>query len=156
MFDPNDVWPEYLIDANVMLCPSDPDRGRKLSLPATEQIDDHAYIYLGYVVTDMDEARAFTEAYQKQLASGGDFTADLTVAPGTGNAGGDVIYRLSDRVETDVGVRQSEIPVMIERLGNHIPDGANVLYMDGHVEYFRDGTFPMTRDFMELIESLEY
>ena len=155
MFDPNEVWQEYLTDAHIMLCPSDEDSGRLSGLPATEQIDDHAYIYLGYAVTNMDEARAFADAYREQVAQGGDFTGDLKVSPGTGNAGGDVIYRLHEGVEAQTDLRQSEIPVIIERIDNHIPYGGNVLYMDGHVEYFRDGAFPMTQEFMELIESLE-
>ena len=161
MFDPDEVWQTYLTDASIMLCRSHPNFRRLSKLPATEQIDDHVYIYLGYAVTNMEEARAFAEAYQRQLDDGGDFSDDLTVSPGTGNAGGDVIYRLHEDIEAQVGLCQDEIPVMIERFdvegfGHHVPGGGNVLYMDGHVEFIRyPGQFPMIREFIELIESLE-
>jgi prepilin-type N-terminal cleavage/methylation domain-containing protein/prepilin-type processing-associated H-X9-DG protein len=79
---------------------------------------------------------------------------DLTgVAPGAGNAGGNTVLRLRDGIErfliTDVNSpassaqAQSTVWVMGDRLStfpsefNHIPGGANVLYMDGHVEFIR-------------------
>ncbi len=74
-----------------------------------------------------------------------------------GNGGGNTIYRLKEGAErfmiTDIntpataGHGQSDIPVMWDmtegpsRLGkvqfNHMPGGANCLYMDGHVEYVK-------------------
>lgn len=73
--------------------------------------------------------------------------------PGAGNAGGDIVRRLRDGIErfliTDINnpagsaQAQSTIWVMGDRLStfpaefNHIPGGANVLYMDGHVEFTR-------------------
>jgi len=79
---------------------------------------------------------------------------DLTdVAPGAGNSGGNTVLRLRDGVErfliTDINnpaasaLAQSEVWVMGDRLStypsafNHIPGGANVLYMDGHVSFIR-------------------
>ena len=79
-----------------------------------------------------------------------------------GNAGGSTIYRLREGIErfmiTDInnpaaGARaQSEIFVMSDVVNsdpasrgvglemNHVPGGANVLYMDGHVKFLRYGT----------------
>lgn len=70
-----------------------------------------------------------------------------------GNAGGDTVYRLREGIErfliTDINDpagsarAQSEIYIMFDRLSTnpagyaHIPGGANVLYMDGHVEFLR-------------------
>ena len=74
-----------------------------------------------------------------------------------GNGGGQTIYRLREGVErfliTDLNNAgasakgQSEVPVMwdatqgLRKDGNgqfnHIPGGANALYMDGHVEFIR-------------------
>jgi prepilin-type N-terminal cleavage/methylation domain-containing protein/prepilin-type processing-associated H-X9-DG protein len=74
-----------------------------------------------------------------------------------GNGGGNTIYRLKEGIErfliTDInnpgaGSRgQSDMPVMWDmtqahsKLGkvmfNHMPGGANCLYMDGHVEYVK-------------------
>jgi prepilin-type processing-associated H-X9-DG protein len=75
--------------------------------------------------------------------------------PGAGNGGGDSIYRLREGVErfmiTDINnpaasaMAQSEIWIMSDQLAtnpsayNHIPGGANVLYMDGHVAFLRYG-----------------
>ena len=77
---------------------------------------------------------------------------------GAGNGGGDVIYRLREGIErfmiTDINnpagsaMAQSELPVAWDwsnfiagedfyNAFNHIPGGANVLYMDGHVEFVR-------------------
>jgi prepilin-type processing-associated H-X9-DG protein len=68
-----------------------------------------------------------------------------------GNGGNNTVYRLREGIErfmiTDINnpaasaKAQSGIWVMFDRLAtnpkdfNHIPGGANVLYMDGHVEF---------------------
>ena len=92
-------------------------------------------------------------------------------AAATGTAGGTEMLRLREGVErfliTDINnpgaaaSAQSEIPVQWDTFGNpsegmstagsavfnHIPGGANVLYMDGHVEFIRYPTkFPLVED----------
>lgn len=78
---------------------------------------------------------------------------DLTVAVPYGNSQGSTIYRFKEGVErfliTDInnpaaGAKaQSSIYVMHDKLSllaknyNHLPGGANVLYMDGHVEFVK-------------------
>ena len=68
-----------------------------------------------------------------------------------GNAGGDTMYRLREGIErfliTDINnpaataVSQSAIWIMTDALStvvssySHVPGGANVLFMDGHVEF---------------------
>lgn len=75
--------------------------------------------------------------------------------PGLGNAGGDTVHRLREGVErflvTDINnpagsaLAQSEVFVMFDRVSthpdgfNHVPGGANVLFMDGHVEFMKYG-----------------
>ncbi len=70
-----------------------------------------------------------------------------------GNGGGQTIYRLREGIErfmiTDINnpaasaQAQSTVPIMWDQLAtnvdayNHIPGGANVLYMDGHVQFLR-------------------
>jgi prepilin-type N-terminal cleavage/methylation domain-containing protein/prepilin-type processing-associated H-X9-DG protein len=83
-----------------------------------------------------------------------DMDLDLsTSAPGNGNAGGNTLYRLREGIErfliTDINnpaataQAQSVIWIMTDRLStevseyNHIPGGANVLYLDGHVDFVR-------------------
>lgn len=72
---------------------------------------------------------------------------------GLGNSGGDTLYRLREGIErfmiTDINdpsrssAAQSTVWVYTDRLSsdvsqfNHIPGGANVLFMDGHVEFVR-------------------
>jgi len=79
--------------------------------------------------------------------------ADRTVDQGSGNAGGTTVYRLRQGIErfliTDInnaaaGAKsQSDIFIMYDNVAlkadkfNHIPGGANVLFMDGHVEFVK-------------------
>ncbi len=72
---------------------------------------------------------------------------------GHGNGGSDTIYRLSEGIERmliqDVSnpaasaQAQSDIFVLFDQLStkpsmyNHVPGGANILYMDGHVEFLK-------------------
>ncbi len=86
---------------------------------------------------------------------------DEYLGEGFGNGGGDTVYRLRDGIErflvTDInspagGAKaQSDLfvmwdLVMVDPLDfNHIPGGANVLYMDGHVEFVKyPGEPPLT------------
>jgi len=78
---------------------------------------------------------------------------DLEVPEGYGNGGSNTVYRLREGIErfliTDINnpaasaKAQSEIYIMFDQLAtnpaayNHIPGGANVLYMDGHVEFLK-------------------
>ncbi len=80
---------------------------------------------------------------------------DIPVSPGLGNGGGSTIYRLREGIErfliTDINnpaasaQAQSSVWIMFDQLStnpsayNHIPGGANVLYMDGHVQFQRYG-----------------
>jgi prepilin-type N-terminal cleavage/methylation domain-containing protein/prepilin-type processing-associated H-X9-DG protein len=84
--------------------------------------------------------------------------ADIeNLPPGIGNGGGanTTVHRLREGIErfliTDINnpaasaQAQSEVFVMFDQLAtnpaayNHIPGGANVLYMDGHVQFQRYG-----------------
>ena len=78
---------------------------------------------------------------------------DQPVPDGSGNGGGDTVYRLREGIErfliTDINnpaasaKAQSETWIMGDLMStdtatyNHIPGGSNVLYMDGHVEFLR-------------------
>ena len=75
----------------------------------------------------------------------------LSQYEGYGNGGGNTVYRIREGVErfliTDVhnlgasARAQSALPVMFDHITaiapdfNHLPGGANVLYMDGHVSF---------------------
>jgi prepilin-type N-terminal cleavage/methylation domain-containing protein/prepilin-type processing-associated H-X9-DG protein len=78
---------------------------------------------------------------------------DITVPAGYGNGGSTTVYRLREGIErfliTDINnpaasaKAQSEIYIMFDQLAttpsayNHIPGGANVLFMDGHVQFLK-------------------
>lgn len=80
---------------------------------------------------------------------------DLEVTPGIGNGASSSVYRLREGIErfliTDINnpgasaMAQSSVWIMFDQLAtnpaayNHIPGGANVLYMDGHVQFLRYG-----------------
>jgi prepilin-type N-terminal cleavage/methylation domain-containing protein/prepilin-type processing-associated H-X9-DG protein len=107
-----------------------------------------------------DNQRGAVDAFDKDT----DGVVDGTGAP-WGNGRGTKVYRLRDGVErfliTDVNnagasnKSQSEIFIFGDALStnatkfNHVPGGANVLYMDGHVEFLKyPGTkAPVTKSF---------
>jgi len=81
-----------------------------------------------------------------------------------GNGGGNTLYRHREGIERFLitvinnpaasAVAQSELPVMWDKMTggnwtsqfNHVPGGANVLYVDGHVEFIRyPGSHPATK-----------
>lgn len=83
----------------------------------------------------------------------GPINNNVNAASGLGNAGGGTIYRLKEGIErfmiTDINTPagsaqgQSSIWIMHDAVSsdtknfNHVPGGANVLYMDGHVEFVK-------------------
>lgn len=150
MFDAESVYPEYLADPSVFVCPS-------AIMGEVEQspeglIDDHVYFYISHTITNEEEGLAYVEAYRNAVANGESLDNDFTLADGT------VLPRIRSGLNsTQMGGRsQSEIPVLIERSENHIPSGANVLYMDGHVEFHRAGqSFPLSPEFMQALESID-
>ncbi|HOV33318.1 MAG TPA: DUF1559 domain-containing protein [Candidatus Hydrogenedens sp.] len=80
---------------------------------------------------------------------------DISVNPGYGNGGSTTVYRLREGIErfliTDINnpgasaKAQSSVWIMFDQLStvpsayNHIPGGANILFMDGHVQFQRYG-----------------
>jgi prepilin-type N-terminal cleavage/methylation domain-containing protein/prepilin-type processing-associated H-X9-DG protein len=78
---------------------------------------------------------------------------DIGNMEGLGNGGGDTLYRLREGIErfliTDINnpaasaKAQSEILIMTDQIAtdpalfNHVPGGANVLFLDGHVAFLR-------------------
>jgi len=191
------VYPEYLTDLNVLVCPSAPsgstaeelwDEGKTLSSLYQEalkegamaeqhangrvepcEVYEHPYVYLGWAVehrmtenetviaaleTNLDTLFESIEEAADAGAAAAATDADWEVAEGTGTAGSDVIYRTREGIErfmiTDINnpsasaQAQSELAVMWDEISgdeashfNHVPGGCNVLFMDGHVQWFR-------------------
>jgi len=208
MADLTAIYPEYLSDLNVLICPSDPNIGVENDLLIVEDDGsgtceyvglvtegDESYNYLGYTLDKVDEGdpriefpaplpdpfEAPTQFIAFSFVVGplvNNMTAeddaaldediDLTVlGPGFENAGngnGATIYRLREGIErfliTDINnpaasaQAQSTLPIAYDKIStnvgggigyNHVPGGCNTLYLDGHVDYVRQGeTFPAT------------
>jgi prepilin-type processing-associated H-X9-DG protein len=151
------IYPEYLADLNILRCPSDPDAPAFEEPFTADDVDDRSYFYLGWVVKTEEEGLALLDAYEKLDLAKREEDIEL--------GDGKVLRRLKEGVErffiTDINDPaasarlQSEIPVMWDRLGHHEPDGGNVLFMDGHVEFLRyPSKFPMTEKFMQRLEEV--
>ncbi len=199
IFDGTAVYPEYLSDLNIALCPSDSsgadllgDNGEWLN-PATGSPDPCAitaesYMYLAWALNGRPGqdylaagADANTAPYQANIDT--DFLGVLATTIATHNAlGGSSAYEGdinipnhdNDLLRTKEGIErffitdinnpagsaeaQSSIPIVGDLLSanpeefNHIPGGANWLYMDGHVEFLRyPSDFPATATFATLV-----
>ncbi|MDX9973181.1 MAG: DUF4190 domain-containing protein [FCB group bacterium] len=163
MVTQDQIYPEYLTDTNVLLCPNE----LQSATTGPAAIDDNSYFYLGYVVTNERDVATFCKVYKERMGQNLPMDQDLTVPMGEGLNGNDKMLPLKEGVErfliTDIGnpasanVAQATIPILIERPGNH-PDrgGANVLYMDGHVEFIPyPGKWPMTAQTISALNELD-
>ena len=178
------IYPEYLSDVKVLICPSDPAGDNRLDpggegswLDADGKVDldpetgcgnfalkgDESYCYAGYVVPednryllnwpgfDVEDQSAIPDVVTTLLPMFEDPLSDHTL--GHPSLGEVPLMRLREGIErffiTDVNnpaatsMAQSSLAVMWDTISvligdfNHVPGGANVLYMDGHVEFER-------------------
>lgn len=160
MWDAETIYPEYLTDCQIMLCPASKEAetvGKLAVDQASRLIDDHSYIYLGYAVMNEEQLLGFLEAYTAR-AGKETFDTNLTLPNGK------PLYRLREGIErfliTDANDSEAamealaKIPLLIERPGNH-SRGANVLYLDGHVEMKKcPGEFPYTNAVLKELEKI--
>ncbi|MEX2016243.1 MAG: DUF1559 domain-containing protein [Candidatus Hydrogenedentales bacterium] len=192
MFAPEAVYPQYLPDLNVLICPSAAgahspvalwDEGKTLSpqwrsVPGFTgngvveacEVFSYPYVYVGWAVPDPP-----LKVHVAEHGSLHSFEDDLEVLfdelnlmPALADADWvlaepiadtDTFYRLREGIErfliTDINdpgatqQAQSRLAIMWDQVSkeslsefNHVPGGANVLYLDGHVEFLRyDGEF---------------
>lgn len=207
------IYPEYLHDVKMVLCPSSPQYENTLeslfadlyhpALPPERptliwqpSLIGQCYFYLGWIFDNLQATSRVDTFISLSLISslGGSISPEELVptqvgvamdgmldkygmdtvmnwvltedafaiaeaididvpAPGEGNTGGDVLYRLREGVErfliTDTNnpaarsQAQSAIWIMSDTISigrgparfNHVPGGCNVLYMDGHVRF---------------------
>jgi prepilin-type processing-associated H-X9-DG protein len=184
LFDANLLYPEYLTDPTLAMCPGDsrmhPDTTFRLTsdhaVDGTPKGKVHpdcftgdSYMYLGWMVMDDTETEAFFKAYDD--LSPQDYDTDITLPEGSGTLRGDTIHRLHvgvDRfliVDINVHVQGAEPAATVIALlwdkphtepedSSHRPVGGNVLYLDGHVDYYsldRDIS-PMTETMARLLD----
>jgi prepilin-type N-terminal cleavage/methylation domain-containing protein/prepilin-type processing-associated H-X9-DG protein len=161
------IYPEYLTDMNIWVCPSDEDNRRDFydggpygtgffndadGNPILECFDGISYVYLGWVIMNDDEVTAAATLVLDLI--NGDISPDEDFSvEGNPIIGDHTFYRLREGIErfmiTDINnpaasaVAQSEMPVQWDWLGvvpssfNHVPGGCNVLFLDGHVEFIK-------------------
>jgi prepilin-type processing-associated H-X9-DG protein len=113
-------------------------------------INDHSYFYLGYAISNQVELEAFASAYRATVKAGGSFDGEL-------HFNGVTLQRLSRHTESPDSMEQlANIPVLLDRLGSHEPEGSNVLFADGHVDYIKLGTkWPVTEEAMAVLLELD-
>lgn len=166
MFDGRSMYPEYLSDARVLICPSDSDgqarwdKGAWLRNGSIEPclLDDTSYFYFPWVLkgdwivdpATLDLHRPVLTALRDALARE-DNSEDWTFDDARGITR--TARRLFDGVNRsmieDINnparsfVSDSALPIMYDRISysaadfNHVPGGSNVLFMDGHAEFVK-------------------
>jgi len=159
MVDLRAMYPEYLTDLSVLVCPASPfadeyafrlkdnldHPGEPIGTYHPDCVSSLFYIYTGYTIFSDEQALALFDAYYElpyQAFVHGDLPLEVPV------------WDDSNRVESP---GQSGIPLMWDRVPlderefAHRPLGGNVLHMDGHVEFARysyynnSNFFPITR-----------
>ena len=185
MFEPDEVYPEYISYPSYLLSPADPLRAQIGSNAAPAfYFQNSSYFYLGYTVWDDATVAAFALAYRQRHENGLRF--DEGAVPVDHEV--ETLRRLgaTNRRETMLTFEQleeprwqytrhgsREIPVLIERpraypgqfglyLGFRLAlskptVGGAVLYLDGHVEFITyPGKWPMTETTIDILEGLAF
>lgn len=197
MFEGRALYPEYLTDARVLVCPSDQDGQEQFDLGRWNRpdgpggsrsggstnpclFDDLSYIYPGWVFktawladpATKDMSYLFYDAFidvlrNKPVES---FGEDWTFVDEFGET--QTATRFREGIErfsiTDINnpsasnISQSQLSMMFDKISvdatdfNHIPGGANILYMDGHAEYLKyPGEYPCSRAWAEIVAALK-
>lgn len=196
MFDGPLMFPEYLTEARVLVCPSalnatqeyragywnradGPQGNRAEGSTNPCLLDQTSYFYHGFIIKSSwlaevgtnDTSAEFLEGLRERFVTGdpADLDASWTFTDVFGDA--HEVFRLREGIErflikdinnpSVTSVSQSIIPVMFDRVDidplgfNHLPGGANVLYMDGHVELVRyPGPYPASRAWAGLVDAM--
>jgi prepilin-type N-terminal cleavage/methylation domain-containing protein/prepilin-type processing-associated H-X9-DG protein len=176
-FEGPSVYPEYLSEVQIVICPSDSDgpqyrdamyNGAGGVNPC--RIKAWSYRYMGWALPESAILVPGQDANDPNPSVGGNISSDFVdgilnhLMPGMSGdysnwekdvdlANGQTLYRLREGIErffiSDINnaaatnVAQSEIWVYCDQVTtnaasfNHVPGGANVLYMDGHVEFIK-------------------
>jgi prepilin-type processing-associated H-X9-DG protein len=130
-------------DLTVFQCPSEGEDNSEHYEDGSYYADSD-YVYLGFAIRDLEELTAFVAACVERQ-----FDMETLAAPG-GVPGprGDIEPLRANLPDP------GSIPVMIE-YAFHEPEGGNVAYLDGHVEFVKYGSkFPMTDEFFAAVNEL--
>lgn len=116
-----------------------------------------SFAYTGYLMRDVDEFRAVV-AHRSAVEAGATVSEKTEVYPLRDDVELHMIKEVFGPNDPRPGLR-SRIPVLIEVSGwqsdSAKPEGgfkgANVLYLDGHVEFVPLGTFPVVPEVMDVL-----
>lgn len=157
---------ELVADASVLLRNTDSPR------PDPECLSSQMYIYVPYPVVTEEQGLFLWNELDRRMANGevGFMDSDLVIEDGHAPGESNIFFRLRDNSSRffveDVNdpsrglVPNTEIPVVFDsysiygriELNHVVPQGGNVLYLDGHVEYAkyddRINRIPYTELFM--------
>ena len=158
--DLRSVYPEFLTDVNALVCPKNRNDVRsELQEVVQEKARDwkvinflvaQNYCYLGWAIHDEGDLACFLNAPDKKAGENVVFD-------------GHTLYWLRDGVKEcftkDPGdpneslCIQAEIPVAFDNPATHAhaPNGVNVLFLDGHVEFVK---LPKDAAFRQALETI--
>lgn len=168
------VYPKFLPDPFLYICPLDSARsdlddsfGKFGWTPEVVDMHfDNSYFYLGYLVVDDDGIELFAREYRNAAKENRPMNEDYKYTDAPNAVMGGRLFRLRSGIEaalfendsTPSAALMRRIPVLIERIGNHTHEmvGANVLYLDGHVEFIEyPGKWPMTEKTVRILNELD-
>ena len=170
------LYSKYMTDPQVLISEAHPERKallkalqKALKQPepdfrAAERLVGESFGYLGYTVKNEAEFLALRKAKDAGALPAGD--SGITVPES-----GDSVFPLREGIErfliTDINnpagssQAQSTIPIVVDiapwkyKKSVERYRGANVLFMDGHVEFVRYGTFPVVDSVLNALSGIE-
>ena len=148
MFDIDALAPDYISDLTVFVCPSGPNGGADPAETAGEYTFDHDYVFISHVIKSAHEGLGYLRAVADAKRTGTPLGDMIILDDGT------VLPRTEQTASDLSGVSARDIPLIVERPGHHYPDGFNVLFLDGHVEFVRLGGGDETMWSSEFVEAL--
>jgi prepilin-type processing-associated H-X9-DG protein len=168
------VYPNFLPDTFLYVCPLDSARFELEDAFSKygwtpEVVDmhfDNSYFYLGYLVVDDNDMELFARAYREAMKHDWPMDDDYVFPDSRSSGVNGNLYRLRHGIERALmeddpppsAHYRAMFPVLIERVDNHTHEmvGANVLYLDGHVEFIRyPSKWPMTERTVRILNELD-
>ena len=162
------LYPKYLTDSALVVGPKHPDAARlkdaaAITLGETIMNTTHAselmalsFAYMGHTVTNLDDLKTLAK-YRAQK----DFMApseEREVPARLSEPRSHCVYMEAEPLTHGTPPpAQSTIPVLVDvstwRTSgrNTKPEGAHVLYMDGHVAFVPMGTFPLIPEALDIL-----
>ena len=128
-------------------------------MSALQQVSNDGLAPVVEKLLNDEEMLTFAAVYPRRVKEGeAPFEENISVAAGTGTAGGDAFVRLAPDVPDRFGeaVSADAVPVLIERPEHYAEPGGHVLYLNGAVRFLTyPGPWPMTQTTIETLRDLD-